>query len=149
MEKWVTIAVLIMCLALTGALACNPFGGDDEVSRQPVEVVRGDLTVSVSGSGKVAVSEDAMLSFGSMGRVERIYVAEGDERWDHGSNGTVSLRSDDWTEVDRTPPLSDDQGNDFTWSRYPNGTDTDQRSDWMFIRSTPGAENSLRVARGP
>lgn len=79
MKKWGTIAVLIMCLALTGTLACNPFGGDDEVSRQPVEVVRGDLTISVSGSGKVAVSEDAMLSFGSMGRVERIYVAEGDE----------------------------------------------------------------------
>ena len=74
------------------------------------------------------------------------YVVEGDERWIHGNNGTVFLRTESWELVDRTPPRSDEEDDDFSWSRYPNGVDTDTTTDWAFIRSTPGAENVLRVA---
>jgi hypothetical protein len=73
------------------------------------------------------------------------YVVEGDPRWAHGNNGTVSLITYGGVEVDKTHLLSDDGDNDFTWCRYPNGLDTDTRSDWVFIKSTPGAENSLRL----
>jgi len=41
--------------------------GDDsqeEASQQLVEVVRGDLIVSVGGSGSIAVSDEARLVFG-------------------------------------------------------------------------------------
>lgn len=77
------------------------------------------------------------------------YVVEGDNRWVHGNNGTIVLRTDSWAEVDKTHPLSDEEGNDFSWSRYPNGLDTDQRADWVFIKSTPGAENSLELVSEP
>jgi len=43
-----------------------------------VEVVRGDLIVSVSGSGSIEVSKEARLAFGVGGRIDKIYVDEGD-----------------------------------------------------------------------
>jgi multidrug efflux pump subunit AcrA (membrane-fusion protein) len=43
------------------------------------EVVRGDLTVSISGSGNIGVSREASLAFGSGGKVDKIYVEEGDK----------------------------------------------------------------------
>jgi multidrug efflux pump subunit AcrA (membrane-fusion protein) len=54
---------MLLCLSLIGLTACNPLGDGGEITEQAVEVVRGDLMVSVSGSG---------------GRIEKIYVEEGD-----------------------------------------------------------------------
>ncbi len=80
MKIWRIVAVLLLCLALAGSVACNPFGGDEEeTSQQLVEVVRGDLTVSVSGSGNIEVSNEAELAFGVGGKIDKIYVDEGDE----------------------------------------------------------------------
>jgi len=97
-------------------------------------------TLSTSGKwmGVIPIPKDTTIQAGGF------YVIEGDDRWVHDDNGTVYLRTDSWAEVDKTPPLSDEAGNDFSWSRYPNGLDTDTKSDWAFIKSTPGAENSLR-----
>jgi len=93
--------------------------------------------------GVIPIPKDASI------QARGFYVVEGDDRWIHGNNGTIFLRTDSWAEVDRTPLLSDDEGNDFSWSRYPNGLDTDRRSDWAFIKSTPGGENTLRLVSGP
>ena len=80
MRKWRIIGVLLLCLTLAGSIACNPFGGDEEeTGQQPVEVVRGDLAVTVSGSGSIEVSKEVELAFGSGGRVDKIYVEDGDE----------------------------------------------------------------------
>jgi len=78
MKKWRTIGILLTCLILAGVTACSPQGDGEEI-QQLVEVVRGDLTVSVSGSGNIEASRDARLSFGSGGRIDGIYVEEGDE----------------------------------------------------------------------
>ena len=42
-------------------------------------MVRGDLTVTVSGSGNIEVPNEMKLAFGVAGKVDRIYVEEGDE----------------------------------------------------------------------
>jgi len=79
-KSWRVAAVLLLCLALVGSTACSPFGGDqEETSQQLVEVVRGDLIVSVSGSGDIDVSNEAKLVFGTGGRIDRIFIDEGDE----------------------------------------------------------------------
>ena len=80
MKIWQIIAILLLCLALAGTIACNPLGGNgaEEVGEQPVGVVRGDLTVIVSGSGNISVSQDASLAFGTGGKVAEVYVEEGD-----------------------------------------------------------------------
>ena len=81
MKNWRIVALILLCLVLVGLVACTPFGdvGQEEVSQQLVEVVRGDLTVSISGSGTIDVSQDARLTFSSNGRVGKIFVNEDDE----------------------------------------------------------------------
>ena len=80
MKRLGLIGVILLCLVLAGSIACSPLGGaEEEVSQQLVEVVRGDLIISVSGSGKIEISDEAQLAFGSGGKVEEIYVEEGDE----------------------------------------------------------------------
>jgi multidrug efflux pump subunit AcrA (membrane-fusion protein) len=44
-----------------------------------VEVARGDLTITVSGSGAIEVSHYMDLTFGVNGRIGRLFVTEGDE----------------------------------------------------------------------
>jgi multidrug efflux pump subunit AcrA (membrane-fusion protein) len=78
MKIWQIIAVLLLCLVLAGTTACAG-EGSEEVYWQPAEVVRSDLTVSISASGKIGISNDANLIFGSGGKVDKIYVEEGDE----------------------------------------------------------------------
>jgi len=78
-KNWRIVVILLLCLVLAGAIACTPFGGEEEVSQQLVEVVRGDLMVSVSGSGNIVVSNEADLTFGSGGKIAKIYVDEDDE----------------------------------------------------------------------
>jgi RND family efflux transporter MFP subunit len=72
--------ILVLCLVVIGVTACNPFGGGQPESNQRViEVARGDLTVAVNGIGNIAIAEDRLLSFGIDGKVEEIYIEEGDK----------------------------------------------------------------------
>ncbi|MFC2046734.1 efflux RND transporter periplasmic adaptor subunit [Chloroflexota bacterium] len=79
MKYWSIVMVLVLCLVLVGSMACNPFTGNGEVAgQQLVEVVRGDLVVTVSGSGNIDVSNEVKLTFGTTGKVAEINVNEGD-----------------------------------------------------------------------
>ncbi|MFC1908460.1 efflux RND transporter periplasmic adaptor subunit [Chloroflexota bacterium] len=74
--KIMTIA-LLLSLILSGATACG--GGDTgEANGQQAIVVRGDLSVSVTGDGRIEASRQVRLTFGSAGTVEEINVNEGD-----------------------------------------------------------------------
>lgn len=93
MKHWKIAAILLLCLTLAGSVACIPFGGggdEEESVSQLVEVVRGDLSVIVSGGGNIAVADEADLTFVSSGKVDEIYVEEGDEV----SEGEVLARLD-------------------------------------------------------
>jgi multidrug efflux pump subunit AcrA (membrane-fusion protein) len=78
MKKLRIIAAFLLLLILTAVTACNPLADDEEEGEQYVEVEKGDLFVAVSGSGNIETSEDANLSFGAGGRIDRIYIEEGD-----------------------------------------------------------------------
>ena len=78
-KLWQIIATSVLCLALVGAIACPSPGGDGAAGADLVEVVRGDLTVIISGSGNITVSRDASLVFGTGGKVEAVYVEAGDQ----------------------------------------------------------------------
>lgn len=80
MKGWQIVIVLLLCLVLVSSISCNPFGGsEEEATEQLAEVVRGDLTVTVSGSGNLEVTNEAMLAFGVGGRVDKVYMEEGGE----------------------------------------------------------------------
>ena len=78
MKNWRTVIILLICLVLAGTTACNPSEGSD-TEQQLVKTVRGDLIVSVSGTGNIEASREAKLSFGSGGKVDKVHVKEGDE----------------------------------------------------------------------
>jgi HlyD family secretion protein len=80
MKRSIIAGIALLCIILIfGAISCGgggPFGGAEEVTRQLVEVRRGDLTISVSGSGNIEVSDERDLSFDTGGKIDKIYVAE-------------------------------------------------------------------------
>jgi len=78
-KLWQIITASLLCLALVGAVACPAPDGEGSADVNLVEVVRGDLSVIVSGSGNITVSQDASLAFGTGGKVEAVYVEAGDE----------------------------------------------------------------------
>ena len=80
MKYWRIAAVLILILASVSTIACNQIAGSgDEPDGYLVKVVRGDLINSAAGTGKIVVSNDANLAFGTGGRIEGIFIDEGDE----------------------------------------------------------------------
>jgi HlyD family secretion protein len=77
-KKLITgIFFVVLLVALLGITACSS-ATTGAIIRQQVTVARGDLTVSVSGNGKVAAPREARLAFGSSGKVSKIAVKEGD-----------------------------------------------------------------------
>jgi len=76
MKNWGMVAVLVVGMMLVGLSAC---GEADENRYQLIEVVPGDLMVTVSGSGNIEVSNEAYLAFGVGGTVGELYVEEGEE----------------------------------------------------------------------
>ncbi|MDP2730218.1 MAG: efflux RND transporter periplasmic adaptor subunit [Dehalococcoidales bacterium] len=79
MKGWRVVTVLLLSLVITGAISCNPFGGEEEGTKEIAEVVRGDLMVTISGSGNIEVANEIKLTFGVAGKIDRIYVGENDE----------------------------------------------------------------------
>ncbi|MFC1955615.1 efflux RND transporter periplasmic adaptor subunit [Chloroflexota bacterium] len=80
MSRWRIIGILLLVLVLVGITACDAFGGSSEeaTGTQLVIVERGDLAVSVTGSGNVEASQEARLTFGTAGKIDKINVKEGD-----------------------------------------------------------------------
>ena len=82
MKKKIILGLMltIAFLALLGIAACDPLGGGKrEIRQQLVKVERGDLAVTVTGSGKIEASHETRLTFGSTGKVDQILVKEGNE----------------------------------------------------------------------
>ncbi len=78
MKKLRILTAFLLLIILTALTACNPLGDSEGEVEQYVEVERGDLMVTVSGSGNIETSEDTNLSFSSGGRIAKIYFEEGD-----------------------------------------------------------------------
>ena len=74
--KFVLGPLIILTLSMT---ACGTGGSSTADQVQQTAVVRGDLTTNVSGSGKIALVQDAKLSFGSAGKLEIMNIQEGDK----------------------------------------------------------------------
>lgn len=146
-------------IALSCALALSAIGAGavviNEVELNPpgnatkwVELYNdGQEEVDISGwvvtitnppwSGPIPIPEGTVIP------ANGYYLAEGEEEWGQDYSGTVILVDAAGTKVDETHNMADESDSDFTSGRYPNGQDTDQKSDWKLMKATPGAENVL------
>ncbi|MFC2024793.1 HlyD family secretion protein [Chloroflexota bacterium] len=77
MKSWPIVIVMLLSLVLVGSLSCNP-GGEKEPETPQQLVEQDGLTVTVSGSGNIEVSNEIKLTFGVTGKVDKIYVEESD-----------------------------------------------------------------------
>jgi len=75
------------------------------------------------------------------------YVAEGDPRWTPGNNATVFLYDGAGNVMDKTHELTDTARNDFTWSRIPDGKDTDTKGDFAYFMGSKGRSNGGSIIR--
>jgi HlyD family secretion protein len=78
LKGWRLGAFLFLCLTAVGTLSCDALGGKTGgTTQQLVTVTRGDLTVTVSGSGNIEAINYRRLAFSAPGQVGKIHVAEG------------------------------------------------------------------------
>jgi len=150
-----------LLISLLGVIALSAIGAGavviNEVELNPpgnatkwVELYNGgEEDVDISGwvvtivnlpwKGPMAIPDGTVIN------AKGFYVAEGALQWGQDYNGTVILVDAAGMKVDETYLIVDDSDSDFTYGRYPNGQDTDQRSDWKLMKATPGAENALSL----
>jgi len=58
--------------------------------------------------------------------------------WLSYSNVILVLLTPEGQEVDRTPALSDTRDDELSWTRDPDGRDTNSSEDWKFLVSSSG-----------
>ena len=80
MKRWEIIIAAAVCGLLVFAVSCRPDTGaaETDFSGRTVTVSRGNLIVSVSGNGTIAVNKETDVAFDKGGKVSKIYVVEGD-----------------------------------------------------------------------
>jgi len=75
MKSLGTIGILLLGLILITVSAC---GGDNkEMTDQ--QLAEGDISVTITGDGEIEALSHERLTFGSGGKVDKIYVGEGDK----------------------------------------------------------------------
>jgi hypothetical protein len=97
----------------------------------------GGWTISTTAGQTVTVT----IPYGTSIQPYGYWVYTHASQWLDNSNELVILRDSSSSEVDRTPILSDDSNDGNSWSRYPNGVDTDTSADWRFQASTKVTSN--------
>jgi len=63
------------------------------------------------------------------------------KQWLDNEDEQVVLKDSKGRIIDQTPILTDTENDERSWSRYPNGVDTDKPSDWWFKLCTKGETN--------
>lgn len=78
-HAWILVAGLAGPLAL-GLQGCGAIGGADEggATRQTAIVERGELALTIDGTGSLATGKAVSLAFAGGGTVDEVFVAEGD-----------------------------------------------------------------------
>jgi HlyD family secretion protein len=76
---WTAVILTTLLMGLLGATACSGLSTSSGVTQQLVNVAGGNITLSVSGNGKIETSREARLTFGSAGKVSKVIVKEGDK----------------------------------------------------------------------
>jgi HlyD family secretion protein len=78
MRKIFMIGGAVLLMVSASLFGLEVARGSNVTDRQLVQVVRGDLKITVSGNGNIQPSDDVTLTFGTSGRVDKVDVEEGD-----------------------------------------------------------------------
>ncbi len=104
----------------------NPLEGDIIIDNWKLKNNGGDF---YSLSGSISAGEHKIITFTT--------------QWLSNSNERVILLDANSQEIDATPIKEDNTDNEMTWQRIPDGVDTNQDSDWVFVSGTKGTANTV------
>lgn len=91
----------------------------------------GDDVISLSGWTISSTNSGITIDLTDSGIVPgNIYSMKVGKKFEHNDESLI-LRDSEGIEVDRTPVLSDDSNDDYTWSRIPDGG-----YEWRFVKGT-------------
>jgi len=110
----------------------NPTSEDMEINGWTLSTTHGE-TVTVS------------IPQGTVIDANSYYTYSRGSQWLDNDDESVILRDAEGNEMDRTPVKSDNQNDDGSWARYPNGQDIDSNADWRFQASTKGSSNDEEI----
>lgn len=124
----------------------NPPGNDNYLSVEEwVELYNPTSTdIDISGwtlSTTHGKTVTVYIPQGTVIKAHGYYVYSRGSQWLDNDDESIILRDSNGNEIDRTPVKSDNENDDRTWARYPNGKDTNSDSDWRFQLSTRGSSN--------
>jgi hypothetical protein len=116
--------------------------GDERISKTYawVELYNSDSKgVDISGWQIVSSGNaTAVIPAGTVIPAVGYYGLTKTVEWLSHENVVLVLLTPDGVEVDRTPALSDTEDNELSWTRDPDGRDTNSTADWKFLVSSNG-----------
>ncbi len=77
-NRWITIGIVIIALAIIAAVGFNSFGQPQNVEIDTTPVTRGAITSTVSGSGTITADQSLDIAFQTGGVVTEVLVEVGD-----------------------------------------------------------------------
>ncbi|HPJ84640.1 MAG TPA: lamin tail domain-containing protein [Methanothrix sp.] len=126
LEDWLIWVVI-------NEVEANPL--DSDVDNEWVELYNdgfydadvGNWTLTTAGGSVITIEPGTIVP--ALG----FLVVTADGYWLRNNDELVILRDAEGLEVDRTPLLNDEDDDDYSWSRYPDGGD-----EWVYIEASPG-----------
>ncbi|MCK4614863.1 MAG: lamin tail domain-containing protein, partial [Thermoplasmata archaeon] len=121
----------------------NPLGQDK--GNEWVELYNPtDISIDIGG-GKLSTTGGKTVNVtirnGTIIEADGYWIYVHGKQWLDNTNESVILFDGKGNEIDRTPKFDDEDNNNYTWSRYPNGDDTNSTKDWKFQVSTKNMSN--------
>ncbi len=111
----------------------NPAGSDSKSEWVELyndgdgDVDVGNWTLATAGGTVVTIEPGSIVPAGGF------LVVTADGLWLRNTEETVILKDDEGNEVDRTPVLDDEDDDDYSWARHPDGG-----IEWVYIESSRG-----------
>jgi hypothetical protein len=102
----------------------NPTGIDIDISGWIIRSTGGGNTEWINIPGGTIISATGFFCYTH------------NKQWLDNESEIVILEDSENIEIDRTPSLSDNRDDYNSWTREPNGQDTNSIDDWAFMTST-------------
>ena len=153
MNKYVLLCAVMLTVVIAPAFAqtespnvvinevdLNPQGNDALSATEWIELYNPTNTTVDLTNWEIASTtlskKTLVIPGGTVLAPEKVLIFSYTPSWFTDAFESVELRDAAGVVVDKTPLLTDNDNNEFTWQRIYDGFDTDAQSDWKFALHT-------------
>ncbi|GAF98558.1 unnamed protein product, partial [marine sediment metagenome] len=99
-------------------------------SNQTVEIGGWQLSTTAGNIATIMIPQGTVIGPG------QVHIVERGAQWIDNMGEMIVLRDASGNQVDASCTINDEDNDDRSWQRDPNGLDTDSPSDWTFKSSS-------------